>query len=239
MQYEKPWKVESKDDCYWYHSMDLPGVGHIDGDWDLRGQLADDYVGGFDFKDLRVLDIGCGSGALSFYAEQRGAKEVVAFDQSPDHPMNLLPCWDSDLSAIERMKKGFWFSHKAFNSRVKAFYGDVYDLPGDLGAFDVALFGSILLHLENPIGAIRSVSKLSKTVIVTDCDRGIGEHIVFRPCQHPENNDYLVWWAMGKETVGRMLESYGYTCEYDACTPVSPRYGTVPMYIVTGKRPWK
>ena len=32
-------------DCRFYHSMDLPGFGTVNGDWDLRGRF-DEYVGG-------------------------------------------------------------------------------------------------------------------------------------------------------------------------------------------------
>ncbi len=35
-------------DCSFYHSMDLPGVGAVTGEWDLRGRV-DEYLGGVQF----------------------------------------------------------------------------------------------------------------------------------------------------------------------------------------------
>jgi hypothetical protein len=32
---------------HWYHSMDLPGIGPVEGAWDLRGRF-DDYIGHVD-----------------------------------------------------------------------------------------------------------------------------------------------------------------------------------------------
>ena len=40
-----PRKVEDVADCYFYHTMELPGRGVIEGrDWDLRGRV-DEYSG--------------------------------------------------------------------------------------------------------------------------------------------------------------------------------------------------
>ena len=59
--------VENLDDCYFYHTMDLPGVGVMRGHWDLRGRFAD-YVGGVDVEGKSVLDVGAATGFLSFEA---------------------------------------------------------------------------------------------------------------------------------------------------------------------------
>jgi len=39
-----PQKVEDVADCYFYHTVELPGYGVITGDWDLRHGV-DDYLG--------------------------------------------------------------------------------------------------------------------------------------------------------------------------------------------------
>ena len=53
-----PRKVEDVADCYFYHTMELPGRGVIEGrDWDLRNRV-DEYLGHVDFAGQRVLEIG-------------------------------------------------------------------------------------------------------------------------------------------------------------------------------------
>ena len=58
-------KVEDVADCYFYHTMELPSRGVIEGrDWDLLGRV-DEYLGNVDFAGQRVLEIGPASGFLT------------------------------------------------------------------------------------------------------------------------------------------------------------------------------
>ena len=86
--YEKPRTVSSMAECEFYHTMEVPGVGLVEGQWDLR-EGVDDYLGGVDFSDTRVLEIGPASGFLTFHME-RTAREVVAVDL----PMDDDSFWD-------------------------------------------------------------------------------------------------------------------------------------------------
>src|SRR5262245_64478049 len=47
--------------CFFYHRMDLPGIGVVGGQWDLRSTI-EDYLAGFQFAGKRVLDVGAASG---------------------------------------------------------------------------------------------------------------------------------------------------------------------------------
>jgi hypothetical protein len=69
--------IPAIEDCKFYHAMDLPQIGFVQGAWDLRGRF-DDYIGGVGLKDRSVLDVGTASGFLSFEAEQRGAQPVTS-----------------------------------------------------------------------------------------------------------------------------------------------------------------
>ncbi len=53
----RPRVVERLEDCYFYHTMELPGLGVRRGHWDLRGKFYD-YVGGVDVAGRSVLDVG-------------------------------------------------------------------------------------------------------------------------------------------------------------------------------------
>ncbi len=121
--YAEPIKAGSLEHCHFYHTMDLPGHGTVDGEWDLRGSV-DDYLGNFDFSGRRVLDVGAASGILSFHAEQQGA-DVVSFDLSEDHDWDIVPFSENDNPAALKERRGhlrkinnaYWFCHKAFQSR--------------------------------------------------------------------------------------------------------------------------
>ena len=83
-----PDKVEPAE-CAFYHTMDLPGVGVVEGPWDLRRGL-DAYLGGVDFGGRRVLELGTADGYLTFHMERQGA-EVVSYDLSEQDRWDVVP----------------------------------------------------------------------------------------------------------------------------------------------------
>jgi 2-polyprenyl-3-methyl-5-hydroxy-6-metoxy-1,4-benzoquinol methylase len=89
-KYAEPLHVKNVAECYFYHHMDLPGLKEVGKGWDLR-KTIDDYLGHFDFRGKRVLDVGTASGFLTFEMEKRGA-EVVSFDyRGPTRIVTNLP----------------------------------------------------------------------------------------------------------------------------------------------------
>jgi hypothetical protein len=48
MPFASPINVLDASNCHFYHSMDLPGLGSVLGEWDLRGEFAH-YTDGCDF----------------------------------------------------------------------------------------------------------------------------------------------------------------------------------------------
>jgi 2-polyprenyl-3-methyl-5-hydroxy-6-metoxy-1,4-benzoquinol methylase len=162
---EKPRENIRPEDCFWYHTMDLPGIGEVQGEWDLRGNF-EPYIGHVDLRERSVLDIGTASGFLSFSAEAAGAASVVSFDIDIAERQHLLPfkdslyyrdhaAWAKERTAdFERWKNGYWLAHQALGSQARAVYGDVYNLPTELGEFDVVIFCAVLEHLADPIRAM-------------------------------------------------------------------------------------
>ena len=171
----QPRDVTSVDECYFYHTMDIPGHGTVRGDWDLRGREAA-YLGNVDFRGKRVLEIGTASGFLCFFMEAMGA-EMFAYDLSDQHDWDVVPLagvnYDDYIAQSRRLTRrlnnGYWLAHKAFRSQAKVMYGTAYDVPGGMGRFDIATFGSVLLHLRDPFLALQRVTAhIDDTVIVTD-----------------------------------------------------------------------
>lgn len=157
--------------------MNVPGVGIMPGQWDLRGRFAD-YTGNVSMAGKRVLDIGTASGFLTWEAEAAGA-EVVSFDLDHARRQKLLPFRDSvymqdrDGSERERdkyfnsMKYSYWYMWHSRQSRANVFYGDIENLPRELGHFDVVLFGSVLEHLPDQIQAIGTAAMLADKIVIT------------------------------------------------------------------------
>ena len=176
--YETPRDIDSVDNCYFYHSMDLPGVGPVAGEWDIRGRESD-YLGGVRFQGKRVLEMGTANGALCFYMEDQGA-EVVAYDLSDEDSWDIVPYWEMGKdnlnalvaerkTAIKKLNNGYWLAHKAFKSRAKVVYGPIYDVPDEIGPVDIVTFTSILLHVRDPFQAMVRASRLAReTIVVTE-----------------------------------------------------------------------
>jgi hypothetical protein len=99
-------------DIEYYHTMEVPGLGLVEGQWDLRS-VVDQYLGDVSFAGKRVLEIGPASGFLTIEMERRGA-DVVAVEVPDDpgwdfvpYPESVMaPIWEVRRAAMTRIKKG-------------------------------------------------------------------------------------------------------------------------------------
>jgi hypothetical protein len=225
-----PLHVESLADCYFYHSMSLPGVGEVAGEWDLRGREPD-YLGHADFRGKRVLEMGTASGFLCFYMERQGA-EVIGYDLSssdgwdvvPYHgmpPEQLQKIIAERKAHIARLNNGWWFAHRAYASHARVVYGSIYDVPESIGPVDVTTFTSILLHVRDPFRALEAGARLSrKTIVVTELIRerrwllGLAERLGMpyaRFLPNPQRNaPWETWWSLTPEIVRRFVRVLGF-----------------------------
>jgi SAM-dependent methyltransferase len=183
--YVVPKAVTELEKCGFYHTMEIPGHGVVEGEWDLRDNL-EAYLGGTDFKNKRVLDIGAANGCLSFFMEKQGA-EVISYDLSEDHSWDVVPHsgydWkkllvEDKYRAIE-LNNAYWFCHKVFNSSAKFVHGTVYTIPEEIGTVDISVFGSILLHVRDPFLALEMASRVTKETIIVVEPIGIKRFILY------------------------------------------------------------
>lgn len=218
--------IQSADDCYFYHSMTLPGHGEVRGEWDLRGRESE-YIGGVDVAGKRVLEIGTASGHMGFWMEKQGA-ELVGYDLSDEQEWDIVPYHGYDYeehisrrkSHIRKLNNSWWLARKCFNSRARVAYGSIYDLPSSLGMFDVVTLGSILLHLRDPFLAMQRAASLSReTLVVTDllvvkhqaipALLGQGRVVRFQPdgrlCR-----PYETWWSISPDYVAEVATILGF-----------------------------
>ena len=140
-----------------------------------------------DLTGMRVLDIATQDGFWAFWAEERGAREVVALDVDSIHQMD----WDRDgpnaRSQVQYRsnslgwtdtESGFWYLHSLRGSDVRRVSMSVYELePARVGAFDLIFMHGLLYHLRYPLYAldrVRAVTLgslvLETHVIMTNAD---------------------------------------------------------------------
>ena len=207
-------------DFVWYHAFELPDGTVLPGVWDLRGHETD-YLGGVDLAGKRVLELGPATGALTFYMERMGA-EVVSFEAGFDVSIDTLPVKGEDQflerlrvmqETIDRNHDGWWHLHRTLGSSAKFVQGNIYDMPADLGTFDVTVVGAILLHLREPWGALsQAARRTTETMIVTeplqdDLDPPETNIMRFSPsAEHHLTN----WWSIYPGAVVSMLARLGF-----------------------------
>ena len=227
--FAEPRHVADLSDCFFYHTMTLPGFGEVRGHWDLRGRF-DDYIGHVDVNGKSVIDIATATGFLSFEAERNGASEVVSFDMAHARQQNFLPFKDKlhyrDPAAwaekhdveVEQWKNAYWLCHRLLNSRAKVFYGDIYNLPVELGhsaesgQFDIAIVGSVLEHLSDPVTALASIARLVRETIVIVAPLIESEEKIARfegSIDHPEND--FTWWTYSTALYREVFKILGFT----------------------------
>src|ERR1700690_3177235 len=124
--YANPRSISNLEDCYFYHTMLLPDIGRVQGNWDLNPNLSK-YLGDVNFSEKRVLDVGCASGVLSFYMEQHGAR-VVSYDLDKNGDWDMVPFakWEhlahisnERKTIIDRLNNAYWLAHGLLASKAK------------------------------------------------------------------------------------------------------------------------
>ena len=215
----EPRDVARVEDCYFYHTMDIPNHGTVRGEWDLRGRETT-YLGNVDVQGKRVLEIGTASGHLCFSMERMGA-EVTAYDLSGEEEWDLVPYAGrvegeraNRKERIRRLNNSYWFAHRAFVSRARVAYGSVYEIPDDIGQFDIGTLGAILLHLRDPFLALQRVTAhVRETAIVTDlAPAGLdpaSRVAVFRP-DGATRSPVDTWWDLSPALVSEFLRVLGF-----------------------------
>ena len=263
-----PLEVTDLDECYFYQTIELPGLGVQHGEWDLRGNV-DTYLGGVDLHGARVLELGTANGFVCFEMERRGA-DVVACDLGEHDEWDLVP-YGGQITAAQhlerqhlarRLHRAWWLTHRLLQSRALAVYGSVYEIPTAIGRFDVATFGSILLHLRDPFGALaKAVPLVDDTVVVTEMLPTVRRRSTAGVAQllrrwRPDFADRALpgltflpdptvaaptdsWWRLSPSLVCRFLSVLGFpeqTVTYHEQRYEHPHSRELPMFTVVARR---
>lgn len=195
----------------WYHTIDLaPGVT-TPGLYDHR-PLVEHYGLPVDLSGQRALDVATFDGFWAFELERRGA-QVVATDvdrfSTCDYPPQVRKLLlDEDLD--RKTSLGFDLAHEALASRVERVVSNVYDLnPDDKGTFDLVHVADLLLHLQDPLAALRAIRSVTGgQAYIADC---------FDSNLEPGTTRYFGGWAGAPfwlpslETLSQMVVDAGFS----------------------------
>lgn len=239
--------IESAEDCYFYHVMEIPGHGLVGGDWDLRAGV-DDYLGHVELTGKRVLEIGPATGFLTFEMESRGA-ELVSVELGPESTWDIVPHALIDLDAVNadrqkimvKVRNGYWFAHERFGSRARVFNGSARSLPDELGQFDIAVLGSVLLHNRDPLSMIEQCARLADCIVIAERHfPDLDGQPVAQLYPTAESPQWDTWWNFSPDLFVQFLAILGFDrteVTFHEQTHVHPG-GEIkmPMFTVVGNR---
>jgi tRNA (mo5U34)-methyltransferase len=197
----------------WYHTMELPGGVVTPGTLDHR-PLVPVYGLPGDLSGKTAMDVGTFNGFWAFELEKRGARvtavDIAGISQSDLPPQAKAQLkeegLDPDTSA------GFELCHRLYGSKVKRVLSTIYDLsPESVGVHDFVHVGDLLVHLEDPIAALRSVRSVTgeRAHIVTEFLPNLAGEGAPR-MQYEGGWEGVVWWRFSLDALAQMVLDAGF-----------------------------
>jgi hypothetical protein len=249
--FAQPVTVDGQETAF-YHAMDVPGLGDVAGDWDLRADL-DPYLGRVDYADAVVLDIGASDGFLAFEMEKRGATVVTVdlprgawpdlFPLDPPAPATTMARF---LQRVAAHRNAFWFCHGAFGSRVRLHENHAHQLDRRLTGFDVAVMGNVLQHLRDPVGVLLDLATRADTIVITEADWLMGSHdtvpVMALFTSHIAQGNPGSWFMVSPQLVEDLLTLAGFSIvardihQQPYADPILERTTPVRHYTITATR---
>jgi O-methyltransferase len=212
------WEDVDLSNCFFYHRVQLRDGRFIDGPWNLIGG-ENEYLGGAPVAGRRVLEFGPASGWMTAWLEENGAA-VVGFDAGWDICLDVIPLGRLDLDEIRRqtidflcrVQNAWWYLHRDHGLSARMVYGPIYDLPSDIGRYDISIFAAILTHLRDPFRAIEQAAQRTDEAIVVvepllhDLT-GVGSITRWNPSG---STNHAVWWFHTPAAIVDMLTVLGF-----------------------------
>lgn len=128
-----------------FHKRRYKGLIPIPTEKDFSYKLILPFIAKLLKKDEKVLDIGCGNGALSFFAAKKGCK-VLGVDISKKA---ILGC---RLNTKILGLNGLTFQSKSFDQLTVK----------EIGRFDLVICSEVLEHLQKDLQVLRKIYSLLK-----------------------------------------------------------------------------
>src|SRR3954447_11134358 len=156
--------------------------------------------------------------------ERRGAAEVISLDLN-DPALIDFPVSRPDealfRSELDAGNQAFDIARAALGSKVERRYRSVYDLrPEEVGEFDFAVLGTLLLHLRDPVSALRGIRRvLSGSLLMNEVVTSGLIGWSRRPMAELLMQGGPFWWICNPAGLERMVRAAGFEV-----TKTSARY---------------
>lgn len=222
-------EARCRENDYWYHSYYFDNGFIQQGDYDIGLDVAD-YRFPQDMSGMSVLDIGGGSGWFAAYFEQRGARVTVTdargycdFDvfgrdsyadvaSEKPAPDRLLP--DGRAVYYSPVSKGLWIMKDILRLKTEYVNARVYEICPGLFAgskFDLVFMGSILMHLRDPIGALRAAHSVCNHLLIATTYMSFTMPLEKPVMRMRENaGDGIGWWVPNRRCLVQWLKGAGF-----------------------------
>ena len=241
--------------CYWYHRMEIPGIGLVgvapeDGGecWDFRAPgRADEYLGAVSFADKRVLEVGPASGFWTVELERRGA-EVLCLEIDRQYEWDFVPNAAVDLAGLradravimDRLRASWHVVKASYGLRAQIIYGHAEQPPSDRGSFDAAMLGCVLLHTRHPLTILERVAAMTtETIIIVErYFPELGDAPVCRLASSTRNRDWGTWWDFSPAFLVQALQLLGFAQVDVSYHRQQFRDVLLPMFTVVARRSW-
>ncbi|GAA5158360.1 class I SAM-dependent methyltransferase [Amycolatopsis dongchuanensis] len=190
-----------------YHRLDFGDGLVIEGDYDMPKYLPY-YDLPEDLAGKTVLDAGTASGFFAIETERRGAT-VTAID-----------IWGDDCLLAQLIR--------TFHLGIRYVQKNLYDLDSTFGQFDLVVCGSLLLHLPDPVGALRALRSVTKDRLIlssaaTPDSATTRQPVCYFRGDRATEADYWYYWEFSAFALERMLLAAGFSRvenvrHFDLCT---------------------
>ena len=145
----------------WYHTIELAPGQETEGMFDLR-PFVPLYGLPESLAGMRCLDVGTWDGFWAFEMERRGG-EVVGIDLDDERLLDWPPRRRPQAFPDEPRGANFTVAKDALGSNVERRVISIYDAtPEELGTFDFAFCGSVVIHLRDQLLALERIAGLVK-----------------------------------------------------------------------------
>lgn len=199
----------------WYHTIDLPGGVVTPGTFDHR-PLVPHYGIPESLEGMRCLDAACSNGFWTFEFERRGGT-VVALDIPSlgelDFPAGTPPMAAATSGGLDQLSaRAFHIAHRALGSQAKLVRSNLYAMnPQDLGTFDFVHMADVLLHLQNPLAALRRLRELTAPGGSALIAEVFDPSLVGQVTHYLGGFEGLVWWEPSLDCLVQMVYDAGFT----------------------------